>query len=145
MLSVIQLVKHGMVEVNGAMIASIQKGILALIGIEAGDTAKEAEKLVQKIINYRIFPDESGKMNRSLVDVSGGLLLVPQFTLVAETSNGNRPGFSKGMPPQEGRLLFAYLVDYAKKQQVYIQHGLFGADMQVSLCNDGPATFILKM
>lgn len=146
MLSVIQLVTHAEVIVDGVTIGVIQKGIMALVGIEKTDSEKEADKLFSKIINYRIFPDVQGKMNLSLKDIHGGLLLVPQFTLVAETAKGTRPGFSTGMPPQEGKRLFEYLVGYAKKQHdILIASGCFGACMQVSLCNDGPATFILQV
>lgn len=146
MLSVIQLVTHAEVSVDNVDIGSIQKGIMALVGIEKTDTEKEAEKLFNKIINYRIFPNAYGKMNLSLKDIQGGLLLVPQFTLVAETAKGTRPGFSTGMPPQEGKQVFEYLVEYAQKQQeVSIASGCFGAYMQVSLCNDGPVTFILQV
>ena len=146
MLSVIQLVTHAAVSVDNVVIGSIQKGIIALIGIDKVDTEKEADKLFNKIINYRIFPDEHGKMNLSLKAVRGGLLLVPQFTLVAETAKGTRPGFSTGMPPQEGKELFEYLIEHAKKQNdVSIASGCFGAYMQVNLCNDGPVTFILQV
>ena len=145
MLSVIQLVTHAAVSVDDVVIGSIQKGIMALVGIEKTDTEKETEKLFNKTINYRIFPDANGKMNLSLKDVRGELLLVPQFTLVAETAKGTRPGFSTGMPPEEGRQLFEYLIEHAKKQNdVSIASGCFGAYMQVNLCNDGPVTFILQ-
>ena len=146
MLSVIQLVTHAAVSVDDVVIGSIQKGIMALVGIEKTDTEKETEKLFNKTINYRIFPDANGKMNLSLKDVRGELLLVPQFTLVAETAKGTRPGFSTGMPPEEGRQLFEYLIEHAKKQNdVSIASGCFGAYMQVNLCNDGPVTFILQV
>ena len=146
MLSVIQLVTQAEVCVEAIAIGTIQKGIMALVGIEKTDTEKEAEKLFNKIVNYRIFPDTHGKMNLSLKDIQGGLLIVPQFTLVAETDKGTRPGFSTGMPPQEGRPLFEYLVEHAKKQnEVSIASGCFGAYMQVNLCNDGPVTFILQV
>ncbi len=145
-LSVIQLVTYAEVRVDSVTIGAIQKGIMALVGIEKTDTIKAAEKLFNKIVNYRIFPDHHGKMNLSLKDIQGGLLLVPQFTLVAETAKGTRPGFSTGMPPQEGKQLFEYLVEHAKKQHdVSIASGRFGAYMQVSLCNDGPVTFMLKV
>lgn len=144
MLSVIQLVTHAQVKVDEMVIGAIQQGIVALIGIEKTDTEKEAAKLLNKVMNYRIFRDNAGKTNLSLLDVQGGLLLVPQFTLAAETSKGNRPGFSTGMAPQEGGVLFEYLVDYAKKNYHSIASGRFGAHMQVSLCNDGPVTFILR-
>ena len=146
MLSVIQLVTQAEVCVETVPIGTIQKGIMALVGIEKTDTEKEAEKLLNKIVNYRIFPDTHGKMNLSLKDIHGGLLIVPQFTLVAETDKGTRPGFSTGMPPQEGRQLFEYLVEHAKKQnEVSIASGCFGAYMQVNLCNDGPVTFMLQV
>lgn len=144
MLALIQLVTHANVAVGGQIISSINYGILALIGIEKSDTSLQAERLMQRILTYRIFPDSAGKMNLSLKDVNGGLLLVPQFTLVAETQKGTRPGFSKGMPPTEGKVLFDYLTTYAKTQHDTVQTGQFGAYMQVSLCNDGPATFILQ-
>jgi D-aminoacyl-tRNA deacylase len=146
MLSVIQLVTHAEVLVDGVVIGAIQKGIMALVGIEKTDTEKEAVKLFNKIVDYRIFPDTHGKMNLSLKDIQGTLLLVPQFTLVAETGKGTRPGFSIGMPPQEGKQLFEYLIEHAKKQNdVSIASGCFGAYMQVNLCNDGPVTFILQV
>ncbi len=146
MISVIQLVTQAEVCVDTVAIGIIKKGILALIGIEKTDTEKEADKLFNKIINYRIFPDAHGKMNLSLKDIRGELLLVPQFTLVAETAKGTRPGFSTGMPPQEGKQLFEYLVEYAKKQHdIAIASGCFGAYMQISLCNDGPVTFMLQV
>ena len=146
MLSVIQLVTQAEVCVETVPIGAIQKGIMALVGIEKTDTEKEAEKLLNKIVNYRIFSDAQGKMNLSLKDIQGGLLIVPQFTIVAETDKGTRPGFSTGMPPEEGRQLFEYLVEHAKKQnEVSIASGCFGAYMQVNLCNDGPVTFILQV
>ena len=146
MLSVIQLVTQAEVCVETFPIGTIQKGIMALVGIEKTDTEKEAEKLLNKIVNYRIFPDTHGKMNLSLKDIHGGLLIVPQFTLVAETDKGTRPGFSTGMTPQKGKQLFEYLVEHAKKQnEVPIASGCFGAYMQVNLCNDGPVTFILQV
>lgn len=144
MIGLIQVVTHSNVTVEDLVIASIEKGIMALIGIEKSDTNEDAHKLIEKIINYRIFPDETGKTNLSLKDTQGGLLLVPQFTLVADTGKGLRPGFSTGMPPNEGKILFQYLFEHAKKIYPHVESGKFGADMQVSLCNDGPMTFILK-
>ena len=144
MLGLIQLVSHAEVIVGGKPIAAIQRGILALIGIEKADTAQDTEKLFDRIVNYRIFKDPEGKMNLSLKDIQGGLLLVPQFTLVAETNKGTRPGFSTGMPPDEGSRLFSYLVDHARQLYSGVQAGQFGAHMQVELCNDGPVTFILQ-
>lgn len=144
MLSIIQLVTHASVKVEEVIIASIERGILALIGIEKTDTERDAEKLFERILNYRIFPDDEGKMNLSVSNIQGGLLLVPQFTLVAETNKGTRPGFSTGMPPEEGRKMFGYFVDYAKQNYPHVVAGQFGAYMQVALCNDGPVTFLLK-
>ena len=144
MIGLIQLVKYANVVVDHQTIGAIERGILALIGIEKTDTEKEAEKLFEKMINYRIFNDSEGKMNLNLQTVQGGLLLVPQFTLVAETQKGTRPGFSTGMPPEEGKRLFAHLVQYASKHYTHVASGQFGAYMQVSLCNDGPVTFILR-
>lgn len=144
MLGLIQLVTQAEVKVDNNILGHIQKGILTLIGIEKTDTEKNAERLLERILNYRIFPDEQGKMNRSLKDVQGGLLLVPQFTLVADTQQGTRPGFSKGMPPQEGSRLFEWLIQHARSIYPHIACGQFGAYMQVSLCNDGPVTFLLQ-
>lgn len=144
MIGLIQVVTHAEVKVADASVGSIQRGILALIGLEKSDTEKEAEKLLERIISYRIFPDSEGKTNLSLKDIQGGLLLVPQFTLVAETNKGTRPGFSGGMAPAEGSQLFGYLVEFARKHHSQVEQGQFGAYMQVSLCNDGPMTFILR-
>lgn len=144
MLGLIQLVSHANVQIEGKIVGAIQRGILALIGIEKTDTEEQAKRLFDKIINYRIFPDDDGKTNLSLKDSNGGLLLVSQFTLVAETQKGLRPGFSRGMPPNEGRILFEYLVNHAKENYSTVESGQFGANMQVSLCNDGPVTFMLQ-
>lgn len=144
MIGLIQLVAQAEVRVNGQQVGAIPRGILALIGIEKTDTEQTAVQLLEKVLKYRIFPDAEGKTNLSLTDVQGGLLLVPQFTLVAETNKGNRPGYSTGMPPQEGQILFNFMVEHAKKSYAHVASGQFGAYMQVSLCNDGPMTFILK-
>ncbi len=144
MLALIQRVSHAEVKVNNTVIGSIQQGILALIGIEKTDTEKNADKLLEKILNYRIFQDEFDKMNLSLKDVKGSLLLVSQFTLVAETNSGTRPGFSTAMPPAESKILFEKLIQLAREKYSSIETGEFGAYMQVSLCNDGPVTFLLK-
>lgn len=145
MKAVMQRVKHASVVIDNESVGAIEKGILALIGIEKEDTSMEAEKLIKKILKYRIFPDLQQKMNLDLTQVSGGLLLVPQFTLVAQTDKGTRPGFSKGMPPAKGEKLFNYLVNYAKSICPFVATGQFGADMQVNLCNDGPVTFMLQV
>lgn len=144
MIGLIQVVTHGAVNVNGNAIGSIDQGIVALIGIEKTDTEDTARKLLDRIVNYRIFKDAEGKTNLSLQNVNGGLLLVPQFTLVADTKKGLRPGFSKGMGGEEGKTMFSYLLQYARKTYSKVQSGEFGAHMQVSLCNDGPMTFILS-
>lgn len=145
MISVIQLVTHASVEIRGKTVGAIKKGILALIGMEKTDTDEAGRKLIEKILNYRIFPDDNGKTNLNLKDINGELLLVPQFTLVAETQKGLRPGFSRGMAPEAGKVLFASLVKEAKNSFPRIETGEFGADMQVTLCNDGPMTFILQV
>ncbi|WP_148339891.1 D-aminoacyl-tRNA deacylase [Aquicella siphonis] len=144
MLSLIQLVTHARVDIAGATAAAISKGITALVGIEKSDTEIEARKMVERILQYRIFPDNQGRMNLSLRDVQGDLLIVPQLTLVAETNKGTRPGFSAGMAPEAGKKLFEYLVTHARQQYARVEAGVFGAYMQVSLCNDGPVTFLLK-
>jgi D-tyrosyl-tRNA(Tyr) deacylase len=145
MLALLQLVSHADVTVASQPIAAIKQGILALIGLERGDNEIVAAKLFDRIINYRIFNDNNQKMNLSLKSVQGGLLLIPQFTLVAETQKGTRPGFSRGMPPDEGKELFEYLVNHAKSHYPHIATGEFGASMQVNLCNEGPVTFMLKV
>ena len=144
MLALIQLVSHAQVDVDQKTVGKIDQGIMALIGIEKSDTDENAAKIFERIINYRIFRDADGKTNLSLKDVNGGLLLVPQFTLVADTKKGTRPGFSKGMPPQEGKILFDKMVTYAKANYPNVESGIFGAHMQVGLCNDGPVTFMLQ-
>ena len=140
MIALIQRVTAASVSVEGNDIASIGRGILALVGVERGDTQAEADRLLEKLYAYRIFPDDAGKMNRSLRDVGGELLAVPQFTLVADTNSGTRPSFSSGASPAEGQKLFDY---FAAKSGAAT--GRFGADMQVSLVNDGPVTFWLRV
>jgi len=139
-IALLQRVSEASVTVEGQIIGSIGRGILALIGIERGDSEAEADRLAEKIIAYRIFPDEAGKMNRSLKDIGGELLVVPQFTLVADTNSGTRPSFSSGASPAEGEKLFAY---FANKTRAAT--GRFGADMKVRLVNDGPVTFWLQV
>jgi D-tyrosyl-tRNA(Tyr) deacylase len=139
-IALLQRVSEASVTVEGQVIGSIGRGILALIGVERGDGEAEADRLAEKIVAYRIFPDDAGKMNRSLKDIGGALLVVPQFTLVADTNSGTRPSFSSGAPPAEGEKLFAY---FANKTRAAT--GRFGADMKVSLVNDGPVTFWLQV
>jgi D-aminoacyl-tRNA deacylase len=139
-ISLIQRVTEASVSVDGQAIAAIGRGILALVGVERGDGEAEADRLIEKILAFRIFPDDAGKMNRSLRDTGGELLAVPQFTLVADTKSGTRPSFSSGASPADGEKLFAY---FASKSGA--ASGRFGADMKVSLVNDGPVTFWLQV
>jgi D-tyrosyl-tRNA(Tyr) deacylase len=145
MLGLIQRVTSASVSVDNKTIGSIQHGILALIGIEKTDTEQHADKLLDKIIHYRIFDDADGKMNLNVKDVKGGLLLVPQFTLVADTKSGTRPGFSTAMAPEPSKILFDYLITRSQSLPIPTACGQFGAHMAVSLCNDGPVTFMLKV
>ena len=140
MIALLQRVTEASVSVDGKIIAAIGRGVLALIGVERGDREAEADRLAEKIVAFRIFPDDAGKMNRSLKDIGGELLAVPQFTLVADTKSGTRPSFSSGASPAEGERLFAY---FANKTRAAT--GRFGADMKVSLVNDGPVTFWLQV
>ena len=145
MIALIQRVSTAHVDIDGAQVASIASGIMTLVGIEKHDKIETCERLLERVLNYRIFPDEQGRMNRSLRDTQGGLLLVPQFTLVADTERGTRPGFSRGATPEQGKSLFKSLCDIAKLQWPSVGCGQFGADMQVHLCNDGPVTFWLQI
>ncbi|MFC3194811.1 D-aminoacyl-tRNA deacylase [Marinicella sediminis] len=140
----IQRVKQAEVKVNDQTVGAISQGILALVGVEREDTIQTTEKLLSKMLRYRIFPDDEDRMNRSLLDIKGELLLVSQFTLVADTRKGTRPGFSKGASPEHGEHIFNELVKQAQQTGLHVQTGRFGADMQVSLINDGPVTFWLE-
>ena len=144
MKGLIQRVSSASVVVDGNCVGEINQGILLLLGVEKEDDRTKADKLLDKVINYRIFSDESDKMNLSLKDIEGELLVVSQFTLVAETSKGKRPGFSKGAPPALGEELYNYFVQSAIKNNLKVATGQFGADMKVSLTNDGPVTFWLE-
>ena len=145
MIALLQRVTEASVTVEGKIIGSIGRGVLALIGVERGDAEAEADRLAEKIIAYRIFPDDAGKMNRSLKDIGGELLAVPQFTLVADTKSGTRPSFSSGASPSEGERLFSRFADFLKEKRIAVATGRFGADMKVSLVNDGPVTFWLQV
>ena len=145
MIALIQRVTSARVEVAGHTVGEIGQGVLALIGVERDDSEASAERLLQRIIGYRIFEDSEGKMNRSLVDIDGGLLLVPQFTLAANTNSGMRPSFSSAASPAEGKLLFNFITAKAYEGFPKVATGSFGADMQVSLVNDGPVTFRLQV
>lgn len=144
MITIIQRVTCAHVAVNQVVIGKIDAGIMALVAVEKDDREKQAERLLERILNYRIFADADGKMNLSLRDIGGGLLLVPQFTLAADTQKGNRPSFASAAPPEHGQKLFAYLQAHALKTYPSVQFGRFGADMQVALVNDGPVTFTLR-
>ncbi|MFC0267697.1 D-aminoacyl-tRNA deacylase [Kushneria aurantia] len=144
MRALIQRVSRASVAVEGECVGAIDAGLLALIGVERDDSRERADKLLRKLLGYRIFADTEGRMNLGLGDSGGGLLLVSQFTLVADTRKGMRPGFSSAAPPQLGRELFDYLVAAAHDAHAPVATGRFGADMQVSLVNDGPVTFMLE-
>ena len=144
MISVIQRVIQARVEVDGRTIGAIGAGLLVLVCAERGDSEAQADKLLAKILKLRIFSDEAGKMNRSVVDVGGGLLIVSQFTLAADTSGGNRPSFTNAAAPDEGRRLYQYLVAQARQAHPVVETGEFAADMKVHLVNDGPVTIPLR-
>ncbi len=141
---VIQRVKNAKVDVNKKTVGSIQKGFLVLIGIKETDTKLEADYLIKKLINLRIFEDENEKMNLSIKDVNGELLLVSQFTLYGDCSNGNRPSFTQAAKPQKANELYEYIIKGCKKEIPNVQTGIFGADMQINLLNDGPVTIIIE-
>ena len=145
MISLIQRVAHARVEVGGITIGEIGRGLLVLVCAERGDSAVQADRLLAKLLKLRIFSDEAGKMNRSVQDVDGGLLLVSQFTLAADTSAGNRPSFTAAAPPDEGRRLYDYFVAQARLAHPQVATGEFAADMQVHLVNDGPVTIPLRV
>ena len=145
MMSVIQRVKSARVEVDGRITGQIEQGLLVLVCAEKGDTETEADKLLAKMLKLRIFSDAAGKMNLSLQDVGGGLLVVSQFTLAADTKGGNRPSFTAAAAPDEGRRLYNYFVDQARAAHPIVQTGEFAADMQVHLVNDGPVTIPMRM
>ncbi|MFZ6771112.1 D-aminoacyl-tRNA deacylase [Undibacterium sp. SXout7W] len=144
MIALLQRVSHASVVVDGAVIGGIQAGLMVLVCAERGDTEKEADALLSKLLSYRVFSDDAGKMNRSIRDTQGGLLLVPQFTLAADTQSGTRPSFTPAAPPEVAKQLFDYFVAQARVQHATVETGQFGADMKVSLTNDGPVTFWLK-
>lgn len=144
MKGLLQRVCSARVDVDGQTVGAIDQGLLVLVGVEPQDTQASADKLLHKLLNYRVFSDADGKMNLSLKDVAGGLLLVSQFTLAADTKSGMRPSFSKAAPPALGRELFDYLLAQAKGAHEIVESGRFGADMQVHLINDGPVTFLLE-
>lgn len=144
MKALIQRVRQARVEVAGEVVGAIDQGLLVLVGVEREDDQARADKLLHKLLRYRVFSDEQGKMNRSLTDVGGGLLLVSQFTLAADTGSGLRPSFSSAAPPAVGEALYDYLLAQARLLHPQVACGRFGADMQVFLQNDGPVTFLLE-
>lgn len=145
MIGLIQRVAHASVTVDDQVHGQIGEGLLLFLGVEMDDTLAKADRLLEKVLGYRIFPDAQGRMNRSLAVTGGGLLIVSQFTLVADTSRGLRPGFSRGAPPDLGRTLYEYFVGEARKRHQPVGSGVYGADMRVTLCNAGPATFWLTV
>ena len=145
MIALLQRVRHASVTVDGAIIGAIDAGLLVFLCAEKGDTEREADALLSKLLSYRVFSDDAGKMNRSVVDVAGGVLLVPQFTLAADTRSGTRPSFTPAAAPADARRLFDHVVEQARGRHPVVATGQFGADMQVALTNDGPVTFWLQL
>jgi len=144
MIALLQRVSDAKVVVDGATVGAIGAGLMVLVCAERHDTEKDADTLLTKMLGYRVFSDEAGKMNRSVTDVAGGLLLVPQFTLAADTKSGTRPSFTPAAAPADGLRLFNYFVEQARSRHTVVQTGQFGADMKVTLTNDGPVTFWLQ-
>lgn len=144
MIGLLQRVSSAHVAVGEAVVGRIGTGILVLVGVERGDGEAQADRLLERLLGYRIFPDLEGRMNLSVRDIQGDLMLVPQFTLAADTRKGTRPGFQTAAAPAEAHRLFDYLVVKARECAASVQTGMFGADMQVTLCNDGPVTFWLR-
>lgn len=145
MIALLQRVTQASVVVDGAVIGAIEKGLMVLVCAERGDSEREADALLSKLLSYRVFSDAAGKMNLSVTDTSGALLLVPQFTLAADTKSGTRPSFTPAAAPEDGRRLFDHFVRQARERHAAVETGQFGADMKVSLTNDGPVTFWLQV
>lgn len=145
MIGLLQRVRSAQVEVDGKTVATIGRGLLVLVGVEQGDDTTRADRLLERLLGYRVFPDDAGKMNLSVRDIAGGLLLVPQFTLAADTDKGMRPSFTPAAAPELSERLFDYLAERARTQHASVEAGVFGADMQVTLTNDGPVTFWLQV
>ena len=144
MIALLQRVSDAKVVVDGATIGAIGPGLMVLVCAERDDTERDADALLTKMLGYRVFSDDAGKMNRSVTDVAGGLLLVPQFTLAADTKSGTRPSFTPAAAPADGLRLFNHFVEQARLRHTVVQTGQFGADMKVTLTNDGPVTFWLQ-
>jgi D-aminoacyl-tRNA deacylase len=145
MIGLLQRVSQAQVEIEGQIVGAVGRGLVVLVCAERGDGTAEADRLLERLLNYRVFSDAQGKMNLALREVDGGLLLVPQFTLAADTSKGNRPSFTPAAPPDEGRALFDYMLARAGKLYSRVAGGWFGAHMQVTLTNDGPVTILLRV
>lgn len=145
MIGLLQRVTEAQVTVDGVVIGRIGHGLMVLVGVQRGDTEAIADRLLERLLTYRVFPDTAGRMNLSLTDIGGGLMLVPQFTLAADTRKGTRPSFSSAAPPELGLALFEHLVHEARTRCPLVAHGRFGAIMQVALVNDGPVTFWLQV
>ena len=145
MIGLLQRVSRASVCIEGETVGRVGAGLLVLVGVQKPDDERKAERLLQRLLGYRVFADESGRMNLSLQQTGGGLLLVPQFTLPADTRKGTRPGFSTAAPPEQGRALFEHLLRCALEAHSPVASGRFGADMQVELINDGPVTFWLEV
>ena len=145
MIGLLQRVDFAKVEIEGEVVGAIDRGLMTLIGVERGDSEREAERLIERLIGYRVFSDDAGKMNLSLADTGGGLLLVPQFTLPADTRSGARPGLSPAAPPEIGRRLFDHALGFARSCHPVVESGRFATRMRVILANDGPITFTLRV
>ena len=145
MIALIQRVTDASVTVDGCIVSNINQGLLLLLGVEKADDEKTAEKLVNKVLGYRVFSDSEGKMNLDVQQISGEVLIVPQFTLVADTNKGLRPSFSSAAPPEQGKALFDAVVDIMQLKLEGVKKGQFGADMSVHLVNDGPVTFWIQV
>ena len=145
MIGLLQRVSRASVEIEYRVTAAIASGLLVLVGVEQQDNTAKADRLLERLLGYRVFPDAAGKMNLSLTDIQGGLLLVPQFTLPADTNKGMRPSFSSAAPPELGQMLFNYILEQAQKAHPTVAAGVFGSDMQIHLVNDGPVTFWLQV
>jgi D-tyrosyl-tRNA(Tyr) deacylase len=144
-IGLIQRVSEASVSVAGEVIARIGPGLLVLVGVQRADGERQADRLLDRLLGYRVFPDQEGRMNRSVTDVAGGMLLVPQFTLAADTRKGMRPSFTPAAPPEEGELLFTYLVGKARARHRQVAQGRFGSEMAIALVNQGPVTFWLEV
>jgi len=145
LIALVQRVAEARVAAGAECLGAIGRGVLALVGVERGDGGREALRLAERVLGYRMFPDAAGRMNRSLAEIGGGLLAVPQFTLAADTATGMRPGFSTAAAPEDGRRLFEHFVRACRERHADVAAGRFGVDMRVSLVNDGPVTFWLQV